>query len=533
MLTQASAFVIRSLRQESRLLLHHLARGGMVMFMVLLFCMQAVEMRLGGASGLSLIKSIKECWYWSLILVGASYFSAAIVEEKEEQTLPLLRMTGVGTVTLLLGKSLPRLMVVFLLILVAAPLLLFAQMFGGVLTGQIVGGLASFMAFAFCLNQAGLLAGTLGHTGQRAMSLTVVFWLLLEFGSGVLLLAAAAGNEWGWGSPASHDWLVAWGNWLWQQSLWSASGYWLLYENADQLWHSQIGFHLIVGTVLFLLSWLLFEPCTRAAHADDTSAKDRTFVSRWTTRQSPSRRAQMPALVWKSWRYIVGGWPWLLSVTVLLPVILVLVILVVGGLLGVRADVESYGLILFWVGLIGVFVMTCRAFGLVLSREVQHQTLTSLCMLPVDRKLLIRELLFGAVPAVCAPFLCMSLGFIVLQSAGTRFALDLAIAFGEPWTWAILGWAMETVFFGILLSLYVRHGAMLFAIAINWIAAPFIFGFCFMILSAGLVHFFGITGDGETFLRFLLPLGLSVGEVALMVWLFRRIVARVDELAAK
>ena len=71
------------------------------------------------------------CCYWCLTLLGVMYFSVAITEEKEEETLPLLRMTGIRNMTLLIGKSIPRLAVVVLLILIAAPFLMLAVTLGG------------------------------------------------------------------------------------------------------------------------------------------------------------------------------------------------------------------------------------------------------------------------------------------------------------------------------------------------------------------------------------------------------------------
>jgi len=123
MLSQTAAFLTRSIRQESRLLSHHMVRGGMVVMMLYLLFLQVVETARFGAAGLTLIGNVIQCCYWCLTLLGVMYFAVAITEEKEEETLPLLRMTGVRDVTLLLGKSLPRLAVVILLILIAAPFL--------------------------------------------------------------------------------------------------------------------------------------------------------------------------------------------------------------------------------------------------------------------------------------------------------------------------------------------------------------------------------------------------------------------------
>ena len=156
MLSQTSAFLTRSIRQESRLLSHHMVRGGMVVMMLYLLFLQVVETARFGAAGLTLIGNVIQCCYWCLTLLGVMYFAVAITEEKEEETLPLLRMTGVRDVTLLLGKSLPRLAVVILLILIAAPFLMLAVTLGGVVREQIFSSLVGLICYAFCLCQAGL-----------------------------------------------------------------------------------------------------------------------------------------------------------------------------------------------------------------------------------------------------------------------------------------------------------------------------------------------------------------------------------------
>ena len=114
MFAQTLAFLTRSIRQESRLLTHHLVRGALVLLTLSMFFSQVLSAPRRGASGLFLVDSITDCCYYCLTLLGVMYFSLAITEEKEEETLPLLRMTGVRNFTLLIGKSLPRLAVVVL-----------------------------------------------------------------------------------------------------------------------------------------------------------------------------------------------------------------------------------------------------------------------------------------------------------------------------------------------------------------------------------------------------------------------------------
>ena len=66
MLSQTSAFLTRSIRQESRLLSHHMIRCGMVLMMLYLLGLQVINTPRLGASGLDLIGNVMNCCYWCL-----------------------------------------------------------------------------------------------------------------------------------------------------------------------------------------------------------------------------------------------------------------------------------------------------------------------------------------------------------------------------------------------------------------------------------------------------------------------------------
>ena len=256
MFAQTMAFLTRSIRQESRLLTHHAARGAMVLLALVAFFWQVAATPRLGASGLVLVNKISAYCYYSLTLLGIMYFSLAITEEKEEETLPLLRMTGVRNFTLLIGKSIPRLAIVLLLILVAAPFLLLSISLGGVVPEQILAIVLGMMCYAFCLSQLGLFCSTISRNSQRAVSLTFTLWVVLEFGSWLFSMSARACKEWGF--PAVQDACQYVAEYWWQCTMWSASGEYLSFVRGDKILHSQMGFHLCVVAAFFLCSWLLF-----------------------------------------------------------------------------------------------------------------------------------------------------------------------------------------------------------------------------------------------------------------------------------
>ena len=533
MLAQTSAFLTRSIRQESRLLSHHLIRSAMVVFTLFVFVVQVLESPRRGASGLNLITSVMSCWYWCLTLLGIMYFSVAITEEKEEDTLPLLRMTGIRNFTLLLGKSLPRLAVVVLLILVAAPFLLLAQTLGGVVPEQILASLLGVLCYAFCLSQAALLSSTLCLNSQKAVSLMFVFWLLLEFGGWLVYLGAVVCTEWRlgsvWGIPLDDilHWLSAG---MRERTFWQASGTFLIFERGESVWHSQMTFHLLAGTVLFVVSLLLFERFARASLAQGGAVSEtagRGLFAR--TRAVRSLRCWDQALPWKSWQFVAGGRFQFISWLIGLPAASLGTILLISMAVNERMPAAVYGGTVFFVGLAAFAIMMARLFGNLLNREIHQQTLVSLCMLPQSRGSMLRGLAIGVLPGLLPPLCCTFLGFVWLAFSEEQFAREMAETLQEPWFWVFAGWVVVTAHFGTLLSVYVRHGGMLIAVVVAWFVIPMTLTASFALLG---VIFRGLRGGGEVF-RYIVPLVVLGLQLPICFAFQRMILHRIEDLAGK
>ena len=526
MLSQTSAFLTRSIRQESRLLSHHMVRGGMVVMMLYLLFLQVVETARFGAAGLTLIGNVIQCCYWCLTLLGVMYFAVAITEEKEEETLPLLRMTGVRDVTLLLGKSLPRLAVVILLILIAAPFLMLAVTLGGVVREQIFSSLVGLICYAFCLCQAGLFCSTVTRNNSRAVTSTFLVWLFLEFGHLLIFLAAFGCKEWGFpGLARDFGWLS--GNWR-ERTMWQASGSYLMFERGGSIWHPQMTFHLIIGSLFFAVSQRLFERFNEAAIAQGavaTAATSRGILSK--TRKLPPRRSWLNALEWKSWQFVGGGLLWFLVWLILLPVISVSVILFISIAIDDMAPAEAYAGTMMFVGVGGLVLAMGRFYGFLFNKEIFEQTLTSLCMLPISRARLLRRMAVGVLPFAIPGVVCFTLGFFWMLAVEPGFDEDTADLLAEPWFWASLSWALVTLHVGVLFSVWFRHGGMLVAFAVCCIIFPLMGGMLIAVLDN---IFRGATVD---FFQYVVPCFVIPAHFIICFVLQTMILRRVEELAAK
>lgn len=529
MLSQTSAFLTRSIRQESRLLSHHMVRSGMVVMMLFLLFLQVVETARFGAAGLTLIGNVIQCCYWCLTLLGVMYFAVAITEEKEEETLPLLRMTGVRDVTLLLGKSLPRLAVVILLILIAAPFLMLAVTLGGVVREQIFSSLLGLICYAFCLCQAGLFCSTVTRNNSRAVTSTFLVWLSLEFGYVLPYLISLGCSE--WGLPGLADdlgWLS--GNWR-ERTMWQASDSYLMLERGVSIWHPQMTFHLIVGSLFFAISHQLFERFNEAAIAQGavaTAAPGRGVLSQ--TRKLPPRRSWPNALEWKSWQFVGGGLLWFIVWLICLPVISVSVILFISFAVDELAPVHVFAGTMMFVGVAGLVLAMGRVYGFLFNKEIFEQTLISLCMLPISRAQLLRRMAVGVLPFAIPGVVCFALGFFWMLAVEPGFDEDTVELLAEPWFWASLSWAMVTLHVGVLFSVWFRHGGILVAFAVCCIILPFMGG---MLIAALDTAFRGVGRSTEDFFQYVVPCFVIPAHFVVCFGLQRMILMRVEELAAK
>ncbi|HEY4261921.1 MAG TPA: hypothetical protein VGM98_17250, partial [Schlesneria sp.] len=90
------ALVGRSLRVDSRSLQSHLARFGLIAAIYVVLCVAQWNSTSFGAPGLRFFYGIGYLNLAFMTLLGISFFSTSISEEKEEDTLGLMLMAGIG-----------------------------------------------------------------------------------------------------------------------------------------------------------------------------------------------------------------------------------------------------------------------------------------------------------------------------------------------------------------------------------------------------------------------------------------------------
>src|SRR5215218_7234938 len=99
------ALTVRALRVDSRSWLSHSLRLVFVLIVFFGLLNAHISQDFYGAPGLQLFSVLSWMNLFFISLAAVSMFATPITEEKEEATLGLLRMAGIGPLGLLLGKS--------------------------------------------------------------------------------------------------------------------------------------------------------------------------------------------------------------------------------------------------------------------------------------------------------------------------------------------------------------------------------------------------------------------------------------------
>lgn len=508
---RSTAFLVRSIRQDSRLVTHHAMRAAMAVVILYLFFIQMNFARLRVGAGGIFAREVVFCCYWFLTLVGGMHFCTAIVEEKEEQTLPLLRMTGASAFSILAGKSLPRLMVAVLFLVSVAPFLILSISLGGVLPLGLIGAILSIVCYAIMLSQIGLLASVVSKSASVAFSVTCFLWAGVELSHWWLGMLGAAMDDGGTLYQFQSQFVLV-GN------LSST----LLAFDPSELWFPHMTFHLIVAAIAFAVSWLLFEQFTDVV-AGERPARPALSSSR------VGGRVWDNALAWKSWRHLAGGWRgiWIRAVAVPLCCFTATVLLL--AVFDGDAELPIVAGITLAMGVATMLVNLARLCGAVFHSEIHQKTLPALVMLPQPLSHTMASTIAGLVPSMAAGSVTAVLSLTVLFLVGifTNEPVGNAIQFlVQPWFLHFFSWVAVTLHLGVLLSTHVRHGGMLMAIGILWLGAPLCCGTALGVLA-------GSGGGGFDLMAYGLPVLLIIAEVIACLFLQQMTLGRLEELAGQ
>ncbi len=263
MLRGTLALMIRGLRFDCRRWQMHALRFLLVAIFLFILFISWIEyvVAIGTAPGLGFFSYITYTNFVFITLGGMSFFTSSITEEKEEQTLGLLKMAGVNPLGILLGKLGPRLANALLLLAIQFPFVQLAVTLGGVHLRQIQAVYITLAGYIMIMAGLGVLASVVARRTRGAamiVSAAVMLPLLTQMVLAIFGLSGAT-------APllANAREAIAW------------ISIWAVVERLGEV--MSLGFdesplgvqlycHLGGAAAMFITSWLIFERCTRQPH---------------------------------------------------------------------------------------------------------------------------------------------------------------------------------------------------------------------------------------------------------------------------
>jgi hypothetical protein len=175
MIRPVFALMTRALTEESRLTRTHLARGALLAVVLMMLIGSARSFGRVGAAGKELFMLVMMTNLAFLSLGAITHISSAVAEEKEDETLGLLRMTRLNPLSILLGKGASREFTLGVLVLLQVPFTLLTITLGGVSFTQIAAAYVVALAYVVLLTGLGLLCSVaMSRTSTATVSMSVI-----------------------------------------------------------------------------------------------------------------------------------------------------------------------------------------------------------------------------------------------------------------------------------------------------------------------------------------------------------------------
>ncbi len=296
------ALFVRSMREDARARLPPILRATLVVVILLILWSNERDFTRRPAPGREFLGMVLFANVGLIAIATLGIFSSAITEEKEDQTLTLLRMTKLNPLAILLGKSTTRLIGALLLLVVQIPFTLLAVTLGGVSMAQVLNAYAVLGATTFFACNLALLCSVICPTAIRAGIWTGVWCCILFFILPMICIVSGLRRL----NFAALVPSTAWEHF----STWTVESnpaYTLAVLIFEPSKVAPVERHILVnltaGLVCFLISWLVFDRfCSTAQEVVASRRKKKGW--RIFARSRPSCRRP---LAWKDYHFLIGG----------------------------------------------------------------------------------------------------------------------------------------------------------------------------------------------------------------------------------
>lgn len=451
-----------------------------------------------GAAGLNLLGTLLVVDFGFVTATAVGPFASGLAEEKEGDTLGVLRLAGLSPGAIVASKALGLLASALLLLLVQVPFAILATTLGGVGRAHVATAFVTLFAYTLASQGVALAVAARAQTSKQAGTRTawiLASWLLLP-----LLLEAA--SAWAaavatGGSPKGSPGVLA-----------------TLAEGARQaspLFAALPAADLPAPPLLTSAAWLCLAIAALgfalAVHGIARAPAQGRAPRRPRSRRPRVHGLRTQALVWKEENFLLGG----AAGQRRRAAVYVVAVLLIGLL---TYDPRG-GWLATWssLSLQAFFVIAYIELGMAASHlyrdELRERTLFGLALLPIPPMTWAAGKAQGVLRVARVPLWAMLIAYFTNRLfAGRTF---------PGWIFAAVGFGFLAVNLTLFLSLWLPRGAFLVATAL-------------VALPAAMVTAGGATGELFTFCSVYIGGPLALG---LLGWLQVQIGRRLRELATR
>ena len=377
----------------------HVLRIGSMVLILLLLMISHLESYAWSSNtpGLYVLRKIGWLNLALITLAAIGPFATVISSEREERTIDLMLLAGMSPLAILFGKSTSQLLAALMVFAGQIPFALLTMGLGGVTGTQVLAVYVILAAYLILAANIGLLMSVCSSRSGTSSRMTLTALALLNVGPRILQIglpfyfSATQMAKNPWLLRIDHD-CTTMTEWAIDSQLIAA----LDLNSADTLLSMPALVSAVLGCVLLILACGVFSLTMR--YPDAPPVEPMKGIRR------PSQRPWKLPLLWKDFRFLVGGWPlfWLRVAVV-----------VVGGTLASifrerifsLTGVTAQGMCLSTlVGL--VLVEGLFSAARLLQSEQANQSLDSLLLLPQSLVVILYSkmlgCLLGALPWIVA-----------------------------------------------------------------------------------------------------------------------------------
>jgi ABC-type transport system involved in multi-copper enzyme maturation permease subunit len=429
---------------------------GVMMFMVWQYERTLNRGTMATALGLKMFTLVAYVNLVFVTIAAIGLFANAVTEEREDNTLPLLVMTGMTPFSLLASKGSSRLIAVIMLLAVQLPFTILSITMGGITVVQVLAAHLAIAAYLVFICGLALFASTVASRSQQASGLTMIGLGLFYFAHVALSLIVdfalkIAGKR---GSP------------LWDTDrfeFWNSVSPFRQMEVilgttfAGPIVSVQVLSNIVFGFLFFGLAVWAFNRADRR-HVGEASG-ERLVTPKSPLKKLTAGRCWTNAIAWKEFNFCTGGRGGIVLRCVMYVMAVVLPLIVSQFSISPMRPHEIGD----YMAMSGILILALEIAAIssrVLNHDIVNKTHGSLMALPRSTGRIVRDKVYGVLLSLIPGVAYTLIGVFLSPDVVSEFVYEL----DEPAIWAMLFGYVFFIYLIVYLSMLMKHGATAVAV---------------------------------------------------------------------